>query len=111
MRLYAITLSMSDLTSYTNEGNNKISKSGKDILLKVEDQLQTLNTTDGLLTQMTYVPLYFTALKFLCGPLSELIISERKDILCGLEEVSFSIKLPNIQDAFHQFGLVFLTYR
>ncbi|CAI9287139.1 unnamed protein product [Lactuca saligna] len=116
MRLYAITLFMSDLNSYTNGGNTKISKSGKDIsilniLLKVEDQLQTLTTTDGLLTQMTYVPLYFTALKFLCGPLSELIISERKDILCGLEDVSFSIKLPNIQDAFHQFGLVFLTYR
>ncbi|KAI3788961.1 hypothetical protein L2E82_01744 [Cichorium intybus] len=115
MRLYAITLSMNNLNSYSNGGNTKIPKTGNDVsvlklLLKVEDQLQSLTTTDGLLTQMTYVPLYFTALKFLCGPLSELIISERKDVLSGLEDVSFSLKLPNIQDAFHQFGQVFLSY-
>ncbi|KAL4588484.1 hypothetical protein LXL04_001375 [Taraxacum kok-saghyz] len=115
MRLYAITLFMSDLNSYSNGGNTKIPKAEKDIsipniLLKLENQLQSLTTTDDSLTQMTYVPLYFTAYKFLCGPLSEMIISERKDVLSGLEEASFSIKLPNIQDAFHQFGKVFLSY-
>ncbi|KAL4573492.1 hypothetical protein LXL04_020300 [Taraxacum kok-saghyz] len=111
MRLYAITLSVTDL----NGGNTKKKIAGS--LLKMEDQLQDLTAKLGSLTcqcritEMTNLPLLFKALRFLCGPLSKLVISERKDILCGLEDVSFSIKLPNIQDAFHQFGLVFLAYR
>ncbi|KAI3778004.1 hypothetical protein L2E82_06951 [Cichorium intybus] len=109
LRLYAISL-------FVNK------KAEKDIslpktLLNMEDQLQNITATLGSLTcqckitEKTYVPLWFSALRFLCGSLSKLVITERKDILCGLEDVSFSIKLPNIQEAFHQFGLVFLAYR
>ncbi|XP_024980177.1 separase [Cynara cardunculus var. scolymus] len=117
MRLYSIILSINDLNSHSRGGNSKMPKAGKDIsipkvLLSMEDQLQRLINTHGSYKlsaeelESTYKALYFTALNFLCEPLSELINSERKDILCGLEDVS----LPNIQDAFHQFRLVFLAY-
>ncbi|KAI3715733.1 hypothetical protein L6452_22720 [Arctium lappa] len=117
MRLYTITLSINDLNSHSRGGNSRMPKAGKDIsipkvLLNIEDQLQrSTNTHDSYKRgaeklESAYKALYFTALKFLCEPISELINSERKDILCGLEDVS----LPNIQDAFHQFSLVFLAY-
>lgn len=38
------------------------------------------------------------------------VMIEYDDTLCGLEDVFFSMKMPNIQDDLHQFGLVFLAY-
>ncbi|KAI3774516.1 hypothetical protein L1987_49074 [Smallanthus sonchifolius] len=115
MRLYAITFSVGDLNYYSRGGNSKIPKAENGIsvpklLLDVENQLQSLRTSITVHTE-TYMPFYFNALKFLCEPLSELIQSERKDILCGFDEMSFPIKLPNIDDVFQQFRLVFDAYR
>ncbi|PWA35950.1 separase [Artemisia annua] len=53
---------------------------------------------------------YFAALKILCEPLSKLIISECENILCGLEHNSYPMKLPNIEDAFHQFIIVYSAF-
>lgn len=112
MRLYAITLSVSDLNYYSRGGNSKIPKAGNDIsvpnlLFKMEDQLQSLRTFCTAAHTGTYMPLYFNALKFLCEPLSELINSDRKNVLCGFEDVSCPIKLSKIEDAFHQFRLIY----
>nr|GEU88271.1 separase isoform X1 [Tanacetum cinerariifolium] len=123
LRLYAISLSLSDLNYYSREGSPKMAISGKDIsipklLLDMENRLQRLTTVHGYLLSKvdngmsmaadtrTYMSSYFTALNFLCEPLTKLMISEREDILCGFDDNSYPIKLPNIEDAFHQFILV-----
>ncbi|KAL8258352.1 hypothetical protein R6Q59_030393 [Mikania micrantha] len=115
MRLYSIPFSTGDLTYYLRGGNFKISKSENEIsvpnlLLHVENQLQSIRISITAHTG-TCIPFYFKSLKFLCEPLSELIQSERKGILCGFDDMSFPIKLPNIEDIFQQFRLVFDAYR
>ncbi|KAL8218762.1 hypothetical protein R6Q57_022135 [Mikania cordata] len=115
MRLYSIPFSTGDLTYYLIGGNFKIPKSENEIsvpnlLLHVENQLQSIRISITAHTG-TYIPFYFKSLKFLCEPLSELIQSERKGILCGFDDMSFPIKLPNIEDIFQQFRLVFDAYR
>ncbi|GJS63270.1 separase [Tanacetum coccineum] len=82
IRLYAISLADSDLNSYSRNGFPKMEKFAEDKLLY-----------EG------YMSSYFTALKFLCKPISKLLISE-------LEDTLFRRELPNIEDAFHQFILV-----
>ncbi|KAL8258316.1 hypothetical protein R6Q59_030357 [Mikania micrantha] len=115
MRLYSIPFSTGDLTYYLRGGNFKIPTSENEIsvpnlLLHVENQLQSIRISITAHTG-TYIPFYFKSLKFLCEPLSELIQSERKGILCGFDDMSFPIKLPNIEDIFQQFILVFDAYR
>ncbi|XP_052179939.1 separase isoform X3 [Diospyros lotus] len=58
----------------------------------------------------SYLLYYCHALKFLCQPLAELIISARKDITAEDESASFLAKLCNIQDAFNQFHDVFMLF-
>ncbi|KAK1417650.1 hypothetical protein QVD17_26781 [Tagetes erecta] len=115
MRLYVITFSAGDLNYYSRGGNSKIPKAKNEIsvpklLIDVENQLKSLRTSITVHTG-TYMPFYFSALRFLCEPLSELIHSERKDILCGFEDMSYPIKLSNIAYVFQQFRLVFDSYR
>ncbi|XP_071716106.1 separase [Rutidosis leptorrhynchoides] len=117
MRLYAITLSMSDLRYYSRGCNSKTPKAVNDkyiskVLLDLEDELQSFTTVHGSVTILptdmeSYMSLCFNALKFLCEPLSELINSERKNLLCEIEDIP--IKLPNIEDTFHQFRRCFLS--
>nr|GEV65846.1 hypothetical protein [Tanacetum cinerariifolium] len=123
MRLYAISLSLSDLNYYSRGGSPEMAISGKDIsisklLLDMENRLQELTTVHGYLLSKvdngmsmaadtrTYMSFYFTALNVLCEPLTNLMISEREDVLCGFDDNSYPIKLPNIEDAFHQFIIV-----
>ncbi|XP_071705360.1 separase-like [Rutidosis leptorrhynchoides] len=108
MRLYAFTLSINDLSSKMTKAVDD--KSISKVLLDLEDELQSFTTAHGSVTilatdmQSSYYSFYcFTALKFLCGPLSKLINSKRMDIL-----LCDPIKLPNIVDTFHQFRLSFL---
>ncbi|KAL6573567.1 hypothetical protein OROHE_002026 [Orobanche hederae] len=115
MCLYAIKQSLNCLN--LRGGNSKMLKAGKGIsihkvLLKIEDQLRRSTKIHGSYKLSvedlgsTDKALYFTALKFLCEPISKLINSEHKDILCGLEDVS----LPSIEDAFCQFRDVYLAF-
>nr|GEZ05676.1 separase [Tanacetum cinerariifolium] len=123
MRLYAISLNLSDLNYYSRGGSLEMEISGKDIsisklLLDMENRLQELTTIHGYLLlkvnngmsmvadTRTYMSSYFTALNFFCEPLTKLMISKREDVLCGFDDNSYPIKLPNIEDAFHQFILV-----
>lgn len=79
------------------------------LLLDVDKQLQSLSTSITAHAG-TYIFFYFSALKYLCEPLSELIQSERKGILCGFDDMSDPIKLFNIEDVFQLFRLVFDDY-
>ncbi|XP_060167773.1 separase isoform X1 [Lycium barbarum] len=55
--------------------------------------------------------LYFDALKFLCQPLAEYVVSARKEILCETEAVSCNTTyLEIIQDVFKQYVNIFLQY-
>ncbi|KAJ0743876.1 putative separase [Helianthus annuus] len=108
MRLYAITFSTGDLNYYSRGGNSKDISVPK-LLLDVENRLQSLRTSITAHTG-TFMRFYFNSLKFLCEPLSELIQSERKGILCGFGDMSNPIKLSNIEDVFQQFRLVFDAY-
>ncbi|XP_076893503.1 separase-like isoform X3 [Bidens hawaiensis] len=114
MRLYAITFSTGDLNYYSRGGNSNRPKAENGIsvsilLLDVDKQLQSLSTSITAHTG-TYISFYFNALKYLCEPLSELIQSERKGILCGFDDMSDPIKLFNIEDVFQLFRLVFDDY-
>ncbi|CAN4108060.1 unnamed protein product [Withania somnifera] len=60
--------------------------------------------------RMLYVLSYFDALRFLCQPLAEYVISARKEILSVTEAVSCNTYLEVIQDAFKQYVNVFLHY-
>ncbi|GJS63274.1 hypothetical protein Tco_0677838 [Tanacetum coccineum] len=109
MRLYAISLSDSDLNSYSRRGSPKMAKCVEDKLLcNMEGRLTTVhgyllsNDDNGMpmpADTRAYMSSYFTALKFLCKPISKLLISE-------LEDALYRRELPNIEDAFQQFILV-----
>lgn len=60
--------------------------------------------------RMLYVLSYFDALRFLCQPLAEYVISARKEILSVTEAVSCNTYLEIIQDVFKQYVNVFLHY-
>ncbi|XVF00736.1 hypothetical protein REPUB_Repub04eG0027100 [Reevesia pubescens] len=55
--------------------------------------------------------MYYNTLKFLCQPLAELVISEKKRILAETEASSDSSKLWIIQDAFYQFCNSFFSLK
>lgn len=51
---------------------------------------------------------YLNALEFLCEPLAELVILQKKEIIAEIEAASFHPQICSIQDAFYQFSDVFL---
>lgn len=61
--------------------------------------------------RMFYVLSYFDALRFLCQPLAEYVISARKEILSVKETGSCNTHLEIIQDVFKQYIKVFLHNR
>ncbi|KAK4339952.1 hypothetical protein RND71_041414 [Anisodus tanguticus] len=61
-------------------------------------------------TRMLYILSYFDALKFLCQPLAEYVISARKEILSETQAVSCNTYLEIIQDVFKQYVNVFRHY-
>nr|XP_043623197.1 separase [Erigeron canadensis] len=114
LRLYAITLRISDLNYYSRGGNPSLQKVGNDMygskhLFAMENQLQSLRISISAHVGI-YIPFYFTALKFLCEPLSVLINSQRKEILCRSDDMPAPVKLPNIENVFRQFRRVFDDY-
>lgn len=61
--------------------------------------------------RMLYLLSYFDALRFLCQPLAEYVISARKEILSVTDAGSFNTYLEIIHDVFKQYINVFLHYR
>ncbi|KAF3628570.1 putative DNA polymerase delta subunit 4-like [Capsicum annuum] len=60
--------------------------------------------------RMLYLLSYFDALRFLCQPLAEYVISARKEILSVTDAGSFNTYLEIIHDVFKQYINVFLHY-
>lgn len=61
--------------------------------------------------EKAYLFVYLNALRFICHPLAELVNSERKQLINPTEGAFFTTKLCIIQDAFYQFGDIFLSYQ
>jgi len=79
------------------------------VLVDIEINLVNIRGSNALSAenlQSVDKAFYFTALQLLCEPISKLINSEHKDILCGL-----GFSLPTIEDAFCQFRYIFLALR
>lgn len=51
----------------------------------------------------SYTLLYLNALKFVCLPLSEVVSSEKKQIISKSEAAASAVKLCHAQEAFFQF--------
>nr|GEW63726.1 hypothetical protein [Tanacetum cinerariifolium] len=79
MRLYVISLSFSDMNYYSRGGSPEMAISGKDISIS-----KLLLDMENRLQELTTV----------------------HDVLCGFDDNSYPIKLPNIEDDFHHFILV-----
>ncbi|CAK7357007.1 unnamed protein product [Dovyalis caffra] len=68
----------------------------------------SLNCTQN--SKEVYLLAYLNVLKFLCKPLSELVISQNKQIIFESDASSLSSMLCSIQEAFHQFSDIVLYF-